>query len=155
MSAGYRNLSRLGDSADGGGPTLTDGLAKVVRSVGRRLPRRAGCVEMKSVAINACTRPIRRTVRFATRPVLFFVRGLDKIRDLWYVDTMKPISEPLKKVIRASGLSDRNLGIQTGVNRQSIGRFVSGQTSLTLEQAERLAEFFGLELRPVVKKRSK
>jgi len=110
---------------------------------------------MKSVATDACPEPIRRIVRFATRPVLFFVRGLDKIRDLWYVNTMKPISEPLKEVIRASGLSDRNLGIQTGVNRQSIGRFVSGQTSLTLEQAERLAEFFGLELRPVVKKRSK
>lgn len=62
---------------------------------------------------------------------------------------MKSIGDTLKKAIRDSGLSDRNLKIQTGVNRQSIGRFTSGQTSLTLEQAERLAQFFGLELRPI------
>jgi transcriptional regulator with XRE-family HTH domain len=62
---------------------------------------------------------------------------------------MTTISETLKQVIRSLGISDRSLGIQAGVNRQSIARFVSGETSLSLDQAERLAKFFGLELRPV------
>jgi plasmid maintenance system antidote protein VapI len=62
---------------------------------------------------------------------------------------MKTMRDALKKAIRDSGLSDRSIGIQAEVNRQSIARFVSGQTSLTLEQAEHLAQFFGLELRPI------
>ncbi len=70
----------------------------------------------------------------------------------WYANTMNTIGDILKRAIQDSGLSDRSLGIQAEVNRQSIARFVSGQTSLTLEQAERLAQFFGLELRPVTKK---
>ena len=61
---------------------------------------------------------------------------------------MITISEILIESIRNSGMSDRTLGIRAKVNRQSIARFVSGQTSLTLEQAERLAIFFGLELHP-------
>jgi len=62
---------------------------------------------------------------------------------------MKTIRDTLTKAIRDSDLSDRSLGIQAEVNRQSIARFVSGQTSLTLDLVERLAEFFGLELRPI------
>lgn len=74
-------------------------------------------------------------------------RDFDNPRLPWYEYTMQTITETLKNAIRESGLSDRNLGMQTGVNRQSIGRFRSGQTSLTLQQAEQLAKFFGLELR--------
>ena len=84
--------------------------------------------------------------------LLHFVRRLDIPEQEGYAHTMKTIRDTLTKAIRDSGLSDRSLGIQAEVNRQSIARFVSGQTSLTLEQAERLAQFFGLELRPVAKK---
>lgn len=81
--------------------------------------------------------------------LLHFVRRLDIPEHEGYAHTMQLIRDALKKAIRDSGLSDRSLGIQAEVNRQSIARFVSGQTSLTLDQVERLAEFFGLELRPI------
>ncbi len=58
------------------------------------------------------------------------------------------ISGNLKAAIADSGLSNRSLGFQAGVNRLSIARFVSGETSLSLEQAEKLAAFFGLDLLP-------
>jgi hypothetical protein len=42
---------------------------------------------------------------------------------------------------------------ETGVQRMSIARFLSGATSLRLDKAERLAEYFGLELRPKRRKK--
>jgi plasmid maintenance system antidote protein VapI len=36
----------------------------------------------------------------------------------------------------------------TGVKRASIMRFLRGETSLRLDMADRLAAYFGLELRP-------
>lgn len=68
---------------------------------------------------------------------------------------MKNMSDILRKAIVKSGLSDLNLATQAGVNRQSIARFVSGQTTITLEQAERLAAFLGLELRQIEKAKTK
>jgi hypothetical protein len=41
---------------------------------------------------------------------------------------------------------------ETGVTRASIMRFVKGTQSLRLDKADRLAAFFGLELRPKRKK---
>ena len=57
------------------------------------------------------------------------------------------VTDRLKKAIRDSGLSDRNLGFQSSVNRLSIGRFMSGRTGLSLEQLDKLAAFLGLELK--------
>lgn len=81
--------------------------------------------------------------------------GLDSRRLLWYRRIMLTIRETLRNAIKESGMSDRNLGMLAGVNRLSIGRFMAGQTSLTLDQAERLACFFGLELQPERKKERK
>jgi len=64
---------------------------------------------------------------------------------------MRSMSDILKKAILASRLSNLSLAKQAGVNRQSIARFLSGETTITLEQAERLAAFLGLELRPIKK----
>ena len=61
----------------------------------------------------------------------------------------------LKQAIRDCGLSDQRLGKLAGVNRLSLRRFLNGETSLSLEAAERLAEFFGLELRPTDRPKSK
>ena len=70
---------------------------------------------------------------------------------LCYHDIMMKVTERLKKAVRDSGLSDRNLGIQADVNRLSIGRFMRGETGLSLEQLDKLAAFLGLELRPAGK----
>jgi transcriptional regulator with XRE-family HTH domain len=58
-----------------------------------------------------------------------------------------PISDMLRRKIAASGMSYKSLERETGVTRASIMRFVRGDQSLRLDKADRLAEYFGLELR--------
>jgi len=73
----------------------------------------------------------------------------------WYINTMQTMIEILKKAIRDSGLPDIRLGELAGVNRQSIARFMRGETSLYLDAASKLAEFLGLELKPKGKAKKK
>jgi len=73
---------------------------------------------------------------------------LDTRRAWCYDDNMNKIQDTLKQAIADSGLSHLRLSILADVNRLSIMRFMRGDTSLSLEQAERLADFFGLELLP-------
>lgn len=58
------------------------------------------------------------------------------------------MSEVLKKAITESGMAHIAIERATGVKRQSIMRFMRGETSLRLDMADRLAAFFELELRP-------
>lgn len=60
-----------------------------------------------------------------------------------------PITGPLKDAIIRSGLAYKTLERETGVQRSSIQRFVDGRQSIRLDVADRLAAFFGLELRPM------
>jgi hypothetical protein len=83
------------------------------------------------------------------------VRGLDTACGLWYSHTMKTMIDTLRKAIGDSGLSDLRLGELAGVNRQSIARFMRGETSLYLEPASKLAAYLELELRPVDKAKKK
>jgi transcriptional regulator with XRE-family HTH domain len=57
-----------------------------------------------------------------------------------------PISELLRKAIAESNIPYLVLERETGVVRTSIMRFVRGETSHRLDKANRLAEYFGLEL---------
>jgi plasmid maintenance system antidote protein VapI len=59
-----------------------------------------------------------------------------------------PISELLRRTIAESGIPYKALERETGVARASIMRFVRGSQSLRLDMADRLAAYFGLELRP-------
>lgn len=59
----------------------------------------------------------------------------------------------LRMAITASGMSFKALERETGIKRQSLMKFVAG-TSLRLDMADRLAVYFGLELRPM-KRRGK
>jgi plasmid maintenance system antidote protein VapI len=61
-----------------------------------------------------------------------------------------PISDLLRKTIAENRIPYLVLERETGVVRTSIMRFVRGETSLRLDKADVLAEYFGLEL---VKKR--
>jgi plasmid maintenance system antidote protein VapI len=58
-----------------------------------------------------------------------------------------PISDLLRQTIVESRVSYNALQKATGVTRASIMRFVRGDQSLRLDMADRLAEYFGLELR--------
>ncbi len=57
-----------------------------------------------------------------------------------------PITDTLRRAIVESGLPYLTLERETGVARASIMRFVTGERSLRLDVADRLAAFFGLEL---------
>jgi plasmid maintenance system antidote protein VapI len=58
-----------------------------------------------------------------------------------------PISDLLRRTIAESGISYNALQRDTGVTRASIMRFVRGDQSIRLEMADRLAAYFGLQLR--------
>jgi plasmid maintenance system antidote protein VapI len=58
-----------------------------------------------------------------------------------------PITDLLRETIIASKLPMKALERETGVQRLSIARFVEGRQSLRLDVADKLAAYFGLELR--------
>jgi plasmid maintenance system antidote protein VapI len=60
----------------------------------------------------------------------------------------QPLSDVLRKAIAASGLAHIAIERATGVKRASIMHFLRGERSLRLDMADRLAAYFGLELRP-------
>jgi len=64
-------------------------------------------------------------------------------------DPSKPptMSEVIRRAIVESGMSYKSLSRETDLTRASIQRFVDGRQSLRLDLADRLAEFFELELR--------
>jgi hypothetical protein len=59
----------------------------------------------------------------------------------------QPISGALRRAIRASGMSFKGLERETGVLRQSLMKFARGEQSLRGDAYDKLAVFFGLELR--------
>lgn len=63
------------------------------------------------------------------------------------------LTETLRRVMIESGETHIGISRETGVTRPSIIRFLRGEQSLYLDAADKLAEYFGLELKP--KKRSK
>jgi plasmid maintenance system antidote protein VapI len=57
------------------------------------------------------------------------------------------ITVVLRNTVVESGITYKALSRETGVARASIQRFVDGRQSIRLDMADRLAEYFGLELR--------
>lgn len=57
------------------------------------------------------------------------------------------MTDVLRKTIADSGIAYIALERDTGVQRMSISRFMRGKTSLRLDQADKLAAYFGLKLR--------
>ena len=68
----------------------------------------------------------------------------------------EPISDLLRQTIadavRANQTNFKALERETGVTRASIMRFVESRQSLRLDIADRLAAYFGLELRAKAKR---
>lgn len=68
----------------------------------------------------------------------------------------QPITEALKHAIEASGMSIKALQRETGVSRQSMMHFMRGSRTLRLDIADKLANYFGLDLLPrAAKKKGK
>ena len=68
------------------------------------------------------------------------------------------MSETLRKKVMTdfeNGESFRAIERDTGVLRQSLMKFVRGETSLRLDVADKLAAYYGLELKPVDKPNQK
>ena len=63
-----------------------------------------------------------------------------------------PITELLRQTINESGVPFLKLEQQTGVTRQSLMKFARGERTIHLDAADKLAEYFGLELRPATDK---
>lgn len=59
-----------------------------------------------------------------------------------------PITDLLRETIVASKTPLLTLEQETGVKRASIMRFIRGTQSLRLDNADKLAAYFRLELRP-------
>jgi hypothetical protein len=57
------------------------------------------------------------------------------------------LSDLLRKTIVDSGISLRQLSIDTGLTRSSLQRFRDRRQFLSLDAADKLAHYFGLELR--------
>jgi transcriptional regulator with XRE-family HTH domain len=62
-------------------------------------------------------------------------------------ETTSPISERLRRAIVEGGIPLLKVEQETGVQRASLSRFVNGKQSLRLDIADKLAIYFGLELR--------
>lgn len=65
---------------------------------------------------------------------------------------MNTISDTLRKAITDSGYSIRRLHTITGINRETITRFLRGE-NMTIHNADKLAELMGLELKPSTRRR--
>ena len=66
-----------------------------------------------------------------------------------------PITDLLRQTIQDSGIPFLTLEQQTGVLRQSLMKFARGESTIHLEAADKLAEFFKLELGPASKPKRK
>lgn len=64
----------------------------------------------------------------------------------------RTISETLRALINASELSFLALERETGVIRQSLMPFARGESGINIHAADKLAAYFGLELRPATQK---
>lgn len=62
------------------------------------------------------------------------------------------MTERLRQAIAESDLPMMTLAAETGLERTSLLRFARGDQSLRLDCADKLAAFFGLELRPTSRK---
>jgi plasmid maintenance system antidote protein VapI len=63
------------------------------------------------------------------------------------------MTQTLREAIADSGLPMLTLAQRTGIVRQSLMRFTAGRSSLRLDVADKLAGYFGLELKPVTRRR--
>jgi plasmid maintenance system antidote protein VapI len=70
----------------------------------------------------------------------------------------QPFTDALREAIAdaiEAGETFKGLERETGVLRQSLMKFARGETSLRLDLADRLAAYFGLEVRKATRSKGK
>jgi len=60
----------------------------------------------------------------------------------------RTMAETLRKAVEDSGMTVAAISRGAGIAQPVLHRFVSGERDLTLRTADKLAVYFGLELRP-------
>ena len=63
-----------------------------------------------------------------------------------------PLTDALKKAVTDSGLPLLQVSKGSGIAYASLVRFMSGERSLRLDKADKLAAYFDLEIRPLGRK---
>ena len=58
------------------------------------------------------------------------------------------MAEQLRKAIQDSGKTVNAIAVESGIPQPVLHRFASGDRDLKLATAQKLVEYFGLELRP-------
>jgi plasmid maintenance system antidote protein VapI len=58
----------------------------------------------------------------------------------------KPLSEQLRDAVRKADVSRYRISQETGITEGQLCRFVHGESGLTLDTIDILAEYLGLEL---------
>jgi plasmid maintenance system antidote protein VapI len=58
------------------------------------------------------------------------------------------MTEQLKQAIQGSKKSVNAIAVESQIPQPVLHRFLSGERDLTLRTAQKLADYFGLELRP-------
>jgi plasmid maintenance system antidote protein VapI len=66
-----------------------------------------------------------------------------------------PITDLLREAINEGDVSFLKLQKETGVLRQSLMKFARGESTIHLDAADKLADYFGLELGPASKPKRK
>lgn len=64
------------------------------------------------------------------------------------------LEKSIKRALSESGKSVNSIAKESGVSQPVLQRFISGKRSLTLDTAERLCDFLGLELKPRVEEKN-
>ena len=58
------------------------------------------------------------------------------------------MADQLRKAIKSSGMTVNAIAVEAGIPQPVLYRFVSGERDLTMRTAQKLADYFGLELHP-------
>lgn len=60
--------------------------------------------------------------------------------------SMAELLNMMRKAMETSGQSRYRISKETGIAESVLSRFMSGETALTVETVERLADYLGLEI---------
>ena len=63
-----------------------------------------------------------------------------------YNDPMAKLTEAIKSQIKASGRTQYRIAKDTGITQGHLSRLTRGQSGLSIEHAETLADYLGLEI---------
>ncbi|MFT5424321.1 MAG: transcriptional regulator with XRE-family HTH domain [Phycisphaerales bacterium] len=64
----------------------------------------------------------------------------------WYTPGMAKLTEAIKAQIESCGQTRYRIAMETGITQGHLSRLVRGESGLSIEHAETLADYLGLEI---------